>query len=272
MAENKGTDFPLGKILYLILYTVLLMTLGFYTFNVEGVFDIALPYLVLALIGMIVWLAGEVISQRKGIDFPDPIIVQKETLLGKLTPNLSAFVFFVFAMISAFVFLNTLTQTGFQVISAPLFQALPMTAELSAILTLTCAFVEELVIISIPLSIAYGLVGQATGNKYVGAVVGVFIATLVFTGYHTAKYGATMPLSMQQVAMFGLMDAAVLVVFQNIFYMSMVHSASNLGINFAKVYRIANPWPYFFVFLVIAGVVAFLIYKGVGRTKKERVG
>lgn len=240
------------KIIYLILLFALAgFFLSFAAINTE-LWQRAMIYLVLFLLGMIGWLTSKVITQKKRdeFSFPNPVIFEKRSVFFKYKRWHLVFLFLIIFNIANFIFFSISASSANALIAAPKFQVLAVTPEINFLFTIAAAMIEDFVIFALGGVIIGGLLWYLTKNEYIALSLAIFLTALLFMGYHIAVYGENIP-ALQSIFLFGLLGGFFILTFKNLMF-SMIHIANNLALVVFTQIGIGGVNYLFWVFLILS--------------------
>ena len=246
------------KISYLILMTIVLLTLSFYTINVEGVMQQALIYWILLITAIVIWVMSKVIEAKKGLDFPNPILWEDTTTFGKLSTKTHIAILLVFILIGSYLFSQIGSAPTFQIVSSPHFQLIKFSPTVGSILDGVAGMVEDLVFWGIVLPLIFGISYYFTKNFVIALIIALMLTPFIFMSFHIGVYGFNQIVTMQKVYIFGFLMSLLVYTFRNVLLASCIHFANNASLSYFSAIKVANPFIFFYVTL-FAVIVIFVI-------------
>jgi len=258
--ENLGEDsVNFGKVLILILIVVGIIVLAGYATNIPELQGGATIYWVLGLTSLAFLGVSLGIKKIKGIDFPNPIIHEKNTLFfGALSRKTWAIIIIGLSLVSLYIFFSMSSQTPAAIIGAPTFQVVEVTPTISTIFSIFAANQEDLFFFGVVPALLFMLVYIGSKNQIISLISAAIGSPVVFMFYHTLRYGNTMPASMQWVFMFGAIMTVTVLVTRSLVAPLFIHAANNAGIDFFRSTVLAGSNFYFIIFAVLILVVGGL--------------
>jgi len=272
--DNTGYDFAsdhinTGKVFYLTLFFIGILTLNFYTINIPQAHEQALGYTILAFIALFGWLLSYTINrknkERDKFAFPDVIIYEK--------PLISIPRWFTIIMISAFLILGAYTfvsighRPTFAVISAPIYQMIELTPELDAILSIFSAWAEDFLFFLVIPSLVGGAVYFFTKNKWLAIVMALLMSPGVFALWHVNRYHPVeRQVTFTNVYIFGFIMTGYVLVMRNFILPFIIHSANNAGIAYFSK-NVVDLSLYFYIFTIFVILVTLWYLK---RSSRKR--
>jgi len=254
-----------GKVVYIVILLLFMIILAFFFINVPASQSQAQVYWLLGITGLVsIALGAAFFNFIPEWKTSVPITYEKDTIIGRQPGKVQGYFMLAFLLLSEFVLFNIAASPSLAVINAPAFQIVELNEGTRFLLSIVCAWVEELVLIGLVASLVYGLIVYLTKNKVLGIVIGAPTSATVFCAFHIAVYGFSMPVSMFSVFLYGLFSAFILLTLQNIILMSFVHSANNGGILLAKQIKIGDPMMTFVVIAIITVVLGVLLIRKLG--------
>lgn len=272
---NLGSDnVSDSAIIYLVIMSIALVGLGGFAVNFFEVQQVALIYLTLASAALIIWTVSKVISSKKDIDFPNPPIFEKDTIFGfSIPPKIYAIMIAGIAIAAVWTFTSIGNIPQFSIVAAPQFQAIELTAGFNVLLTIFAAMAEDIlffiVIPAISFVIFYSVINYFSNNSGVSTtgsvIITLLVSALVFTAFHSARYGFALAQTSESVFIFGFIMTLWVILTKNPLLPWFIHSANNAGLAyFTDVGRFDTTGIFIFstlAILILLGAVLYALNK-----------
>jgi hypothetical protein len=230
--SNLATDqITMGKLLFLVIIVFSIVVLAFYTINIPDVSQRAMIYWVLGVTSLAVWGVSKGVTKVKGIDFPNPIIFEADSMLGAVTRKKYAVFLLGSLIVGIWVFFSVASAPTLSILQAPKFQVIEVTTEVSAVLTFMSSLMEDFFFWGVVLSLIYGIVYIMSRSYYISLGAAGFGAPLTFTLFHTLVYGTTNLPASTSIFVMGVLFSALVLITRNLTFPIIVHGLNNISLN-----------------------------------------
>ena len=263
--SQLGTDeMSVGKITYLIMFSMLFLVLAYFSINApESIKVISQTYLILGIMGFVIFVTSKVINVTKGIDYPNPIIVEKTHLFGEYDRKTMTGVIIFSVMMGGIVLFASL-QASMQIFGMPLFQSLStelfVSREVTLLLTFAAAVIEDLLFFGVIPAFIFGIIYFASRENFWAGMIGsFFVSPFLFLAYHSFRYGFV-SIASDSILMMGFMMVAWTLVMRNLILPLFLHSSNNIGITIQQLYDVSSVRLIFIIAIIIIFVAVLLVW------------
>lgn len=232
--QNLGDDsVGAGKIAVLLLATIGIAILAWYSVNIPEFAAQATKFWILGLTALLITGISLVIKRAGGADFPNPIIHEKSTLVfGEWSRKRWLLVVTVLAVLSLYLFFSIGGQTTAAIMSAPSFQVIEPTPALSAFMSVFAAIMEDLFFWGLMPALTFVVIYALTRNSFASLIAAFALNPFIFATYHTLVYGATSPISTAWVFGFGMLMTSATLLLRSLVVPLFIHASNNAAIIF----------------------------------------
>lgn len=255
--------------MYIFYFIVTQIALLFLAINAD-VLKEAQIFLLLSLTGTVAYLIAKVVVSYKGMQFPIPPIWEKTTVFGEIPHKINVILWGFFIILGAFTFVSIGKTSTFEVITAPVFQIIPMSTSVSIALSVFAAEAENLFFFAVIPTLIFGGIYLMTKNFYLSFIVTILFAPGIFSIFHLSRAGESVVISTSQgqiirefslttTYLFGVAMIGWVLLMRNMMLPLVIHAFNNAAVNFFVNY-VADFSLYFYIIMVI---IIFLVARSV---------
>ena len=243
LSSLSSNTITSGKRNYLVWIIVSQASLLFLTVNTEA-FKEAAIFLSMSFLGLFIWVISNIVlnKEKSGIDFPTSPMWEENTLFGKLPKKINTIFVALFLIFGAYIFVSVGKTPTFEILTAPIFQVIPVGTLVSVVLSIFAATSEDLFFFLGITGLVFYLSSKFTRNFYLAFIITLFLVPLIFAGFHISRAGTSQIVStatgtvvrqfeLGVTYMFGLLMVSWVLVMRNVLFPLIIHAANNAAVS-----------------------------------------
>lgn len=236
--QQKTSEITKGKIVRVLIYSILGFILLFNLINIPTEFNRALIYLFMFLMSTVLMI----VDWFDKYEILDTITEEPREQVFKLLRFKYRYMFIIF-FFASLVYSLRVASTGLALVDAPTFEVIQFGSNTfyRAFLSGIAGLFENFFFFGVILAIIRSNVSiRLHAPLPVASFVAVLTTAGVFVMYHSLVYGFTNIIATQSVFIFGFMFGALTVTFKSLVPADMLHFSNNFTITIFRQYAV-NP-------------------------------